>query len=50
MAGCSGSKCIVAINNDPNANVFKTAHYGIVADCNEFLLELMEKFKALLVD
>jgi electron transfer flavoprotein alpha subunit len=32
MAGCAGSKVIVAINKDPEANVFKYAHYGIVED------------------
>lgn len=32
MAGCSGSRNIVAINNDPDANIFRDARYGIVAD------------------
>jgi electron transfer flavoprotein alpha subunit len=32
MAGCAGSKVIVAINTDPEANIFKYAHYGIVED------------------
>lgn len=32
MSGCSGSKTIVAINSDPEANIFRYAHYGIVED------------------
>lgn len=30
MAGCSGAKVIVAINRDPEANIFKEARYGVV--------------------
>ncbi len=32
MAGCSGSKNIVAINKDADANIFKTSRFGIVGD------------------
>jgi len=32
MAGCSGSKNIVAINKDPDANIFKASRFGIVED------------------
>lgn len=48
LAGCSGSKCIVAINKDPEANIFKTADFGIVADYREALPTLIEGFRALL--
>ena len=37
MAGCSGSKNIVAINKDPGANIFKSATYGVVGDWEKIL-------------
>ncbi len=48
IAGCSGSKCIVAINQDPEANIFKVAHYGVVGDYKEILPAFMGKLKELL--
>ena len=47
MAGCSGSKCIVAINKDPNAHIFAEADFGIVRDYREVVPALLEKFKEL---
>tara|TARA_Y100000590_G_scaffold284476_1_gene320083 strand:- start:27466 stop:28449 length:984 start_codon:yes stop_codon:yes gene_type:complete len=34
MAGCSGSRNIVSINSDKNANIFKDSKYGVVGDWN----------------
>ncbi len=48
VAGCSGAKCIVAINKDPEANIFKVAHYGIVGDFKEAVPGLIERFKEIL--
>jgi len=37
MAGCSGAKCIVAINKDGDANIFRQARYGVVGDWQKLL-------------
>ncbi len=48
MSGCSGSKNIVAINKDPEANIFKQAHFGIVGDWKKVLPSFTGKVKELL--
>ncbi len=47
IAGCLGSKVIVAINKDKEANIFSVARYGIVADYEEVLPTLIAKLKEL---
>ena len=48
MSGCSGSKTIVAINKDPEANIFRVAQYGITADWKKIIPALTSKVKELL--
>ncbi|GIS29993.1 MAG: hypothetical protein Ct9H90mP2_03760 [Dehalococcoidia bacterium] len=39
------SKNIVAVNNDPDASIFLHSKFGVIADCNEFLDEVIEEIK-----
>jgi electron transfer flavoprotein alpha subunit len=47
MAGCSGSKVIVAINKDADANIFKDARYGVAGDWHKVLTAFTEQVREL---
>ena len=49
MSGCSGSKTIIAINKDPEANIFREARFGVVGDWKKVLPAFTSKLKELLV-
>jgi electron transfer flavoprotein alpha subunit len=46
LAGMRTSDCIVAINKDPDAPIFKNATIGIVADYKVIVPKMLEKFKS----
>ena len=48
MSGCSGSKNIVAINKDAEANIFKIAQFGVVGDWKKVIPAFTDKVKELL--
>jgi electron transfer flavoprotein alpha subunit len=47
MSGCSGSKIIVAINKDKEANIFRYARFGVVGDWKKVLPAFTARVKEL---
>ena len=50
MAGCGGSKNIVAVNKDPDANIFRYCRFGIVDDYKKILPALEAEITKLVAD
>jgi len=47
MAGCGNAKTIVAINNDPEAAIFKDARFGVVGDYREVVPAFTDEVRKL---
>ncbi|MGI1658862.1 MAG: FAD-binding protein [Desulfitobacterium sp.] len=45
LVGMETSDFIIAVNNDPDASIFRVANYGIVGDLNEVVPALAAEFK-----
>ncbi len=45
LAGIANAKCVVAINKDEEANIYKRARFGIVADYKKILPALISRLK-----
>lgn len=50
IVGMSGAKCIIAINKDVNAPMFRLAHYAVVGDLCEFLPAIIDKARSAKAD
>ena len=48
LAGCSGARNIIAINKDPDANIFNEARYGVVGDWKKVVPAFEKKAKEIL--
>lgn len=47
VSGISGAKNVVAINKDPEANIFRVARYGVVGDWKAILPAFTERLREL---
>lgn len=45
MAGMNGSDTVIAVNSDPNAQIFSVANYGIVGDMYDVVPKLIDMIK-----
>lgn len=44
-AEIQGAECVIAVNHDPNASIFDSAHYSVVGDLSKVLPELVAQIE-----
>ena len=47
IAGISGARNVVAVNRDPDANIFKYARYGVVGDWKQIVPAFIQRLREL---
>jgi electron transfer flavoprotein alpha subunit len=45
MVGIQDSDFVIAVNSDPNAEIFKMCDFGVVGDLREILPHLIEEIR-----
>ena len=45
LAGIANAKCVVAVNKDEEANIFKRARFGVVCDYKSFMPALIQAIR-----
>lgn len=45
LAGIANAKCVVAVNKDEEANIFKRARFGVVCDYHKFIPALIQALR-----
>ncbi|MBF0507476.1 MAG: electron transfer flavoprotein subunit alpha/FixB family protein [Deltaproteobacteria bacterium] len=45
LAGIANAKCVVAVNKDEEANIFKRARFGVVSDYRNFIPALIQALR-----
>ena len=50
LAGITNAKCVVAVNQDEEANIFNRARFGIVSDYKKILPSIIKKFREEMVE
>jgi len=46
LAGIGGAQTIIAVNTDPEAPIFHAAHYAVVGDCVEFMMDMIAELES----
>ena len=45
LAGVGGAETVVAVNSDPEAPIFQSAHYAVVGDCLQVIRRMIRRLE-----